>query len=324
MMLADDILTAVEVWGDDPAPVCQRLALLAPKIKQAERFQFDAAAVEAVLNLVQSKPSSILEAAQQFARPPYDVTWIEWPMPDDPVPLSDDELRANAIGALIETTPSNVISVSLAHRFDKKAFSSMLDEMEISPQKRKKHECLFAQTEALCAEFNFNQRVLPPHSGLPLFSEPPTNAIEAAAMDAFERCVTLYVSDTKSKMTDAALDNAAISYLRMLRPVVGMLILLNSKNCVSINAVTPPVALNKARVKRGKLPLISYHTVKIDLGRRDARQASAQKMPDAEVRQHLVRGHFKIRKTGVYWWRNHIRGAVTAGAVEHKSYRVTA
>jgi hypothetical protein len=322
-MLADDILTAVEVWGDDPAPACQRLMALAPKIKQAERFQYDAVAIEAVLNLVRSKPSSILEAAQQFARPPYDVTWIEWPMPNDPVPVPDDILEGKTVGALVEITPDSGMSVTLAQRFDKNAFCSFLDEEGIPPQQRKKREYLFVHAEALRAEFNFNQEVLPPHSGLPLFSEPPANPIEAAAIDAFERCLTLYVPGA-NKMDRVGLDDAVISYLSMLRPLVGMLILLNSKNCVSINDCTPPAALNKARVKRGKLPLISYRTVKINLGRRDIREASAQKMSESEIRRHLVRGHFKIRKTGVYWWRNHIRGVAAAGVVAHESYRVTA
>ena len=27
-----------------------------------------------------------------------------------------------------------------------------------------------------------------------------------------------------------------------------------------------------------------------------------------EIRSHLVRGHFKVRKTGIFWWRPHTAG----------------
>ena len=78
-MLADDILAAAKVVNPRTF-LGDRLARLTPKIEQAERFQFDSAAFKAVENLIESKPSSVLEAARSFARPPYDVTWIEWPM----------------------------------------------------------------------------------------------------------------------------------------------------------------------------------------------------------------------------------------------------
>ena len=45
-------------------------------------------------------------------------------------------------------------------------------------------------------------------------------------------------------------------------------------------------------------------------------------MSDYEVRQHLVRGHFKLRNGGVYWWRPHLRGNPLLGQVKHTAYEV--
>jgi len=194
------------------------------------------------------------------------------------------------------------------------------------------------------AEVDFHDQPLGSHH----IWEPATNPKEIEAQRALERSIGFHVVIDLEKPRDNTLVKPGatrgmgplimletelgretamaklVDVAQEVKPVIGMLILLNSKNCVSAHAVEPPAQLNKARVKRGRLPLVSYTNVSINLSRRDSRQASAHSMSAEDIRQHLVRGHFKIRKTGVYWWRNHIRGSTAAGAVEHKSYRVSA
>jgi len=98
-----------------------------------------------------------------------------------------------------------------------------------------------------------------------------------------------------------------------------MLALLNSRNCVSIDKAEVSTG-NKLRRLRGKPPLLSHSTVNIHLNKRDARASEA--MSPAEVRLHMVRGHFKVRKSGVFFWRPHLRGDADFGEVVHDKYAV--
>lgn len=75
----------------------------------------------------------------------------------------------------------------------------------------------------------------------------------------------------------------------------------------------------KKRKKQGfKLPLISYSRVKI-------RQSPIIKYIGSsdpsgiETRAHLVRGHFKRRKSGMYWWSPFVRGNQKLG-IKNKDY----
>jgi len=99
-----------------------------------------------------------------------------------------------------------------------------------------------------------------------------------------------------------------------------ILILLTCSNIVT-KSIYPDEKLQKARRKRGKLPLFSYHTLVImPTGKR---QESIPKHL-LENRIHLARGHFKTynednplfgKLTGRYWWQPHVRGRNKNGIV---------
>jgi hypothetical protein len=98
--------------------------------------------------------------------------------------------------------------------------------------------------------------------------------------------------------------------------------LLNSRNCTT----TAPVSmakLNKARAKRNgkKPPLLDYTTVNLTMSRARARAGEASGLSREAMRQHLVRGHFKVRASGVYWWNAFVRGDKPAGPRERYEVR---
>jgi hypothetical protein len=319
--LADEILASE---GEPLAVFGLPIGAVKFGIQRAQRFFFSAEAAEAVINLLHSKPSSLLEAATNFARLPYPHVWIEWPSPDI-VPMLPTQIRANRVGVILEATGPRSFMVVSAWSFDKRARQREVDKMGDGFLTMAK-----TGVSEMCAQVSFEN--LEPNA-MPDLWEPHPDPKEQAAAHALGSHIGFYVLDRKGQMKtpfEAMVrvygreyaTSKLVDIAQEIKPVLGMLILLNSKNCVSMIPAEPPAALNKARVKRGRSPLVSYTNVSINLGRRDGRQAEAHGMSAAEVRQHLVRGHFKIRKTGVYWWRNHIRGV--AGAVEHKSYRVSA
>lgn len=100
-----------------------------------------------------------------------------------------------------------------------------------------------------------------------------------------------------------------------------VLALMNARNVAEIS-VSDLTKLNKARVRRRKLPLYEYKILKV----RAAHKASllppksSDQARSGEIRGHFVKGHWKVRKSGVFFWGPHRRGG--RGFV-HKTYELT-
>jgi hypothetical protein len=98
--------------------------------------------------------------------------------------------------------------------------------------------------------------------------------------------------------------------------------LLNARNAVETETVDYS-RLNKARTKRGKLPLFEHKVLKIAHRQIKRVYGEAGSRGDyTPMRGHFVRGHFKTRKTGIYFWHPHARGSFERGAII-KDYELT-
>ena len=100
--------------------------------------------------------------------------------------------------------------------------------------------------------------------------------------------------------------------------IFAMLGILNSRN-ISDQEYADRTELNKKRARRGKLPLSSHHTLTINPRVRRFFRSSG-KGEVADLRAHFVRGHFKVRKSGVFFWLPHLRGDKGNGFVS-KDYK---
>jgi hypothetical protein len=97
--------------------------------------------------------------------------------------------------------------------------------------------------------------------------------------------------------------------------------LLNARNAVDLHQ-TDLSRLNKARRKRGVLPLFEHKVLHI--AHRQAKRVYAlgeSRGDHTPMRGHFVRGHFKTRKSGVYFWSPHARGDLARGRIE-KEYEL--
>ncbi len=132
------------------------------------------------------------------------------------------------------------------------------------------------------------------------------------------------------------LEAAARSSRRLIEAFVGgedrwlvlslaVLLLINSRNAVQIDTAPDRGKINKARVGRGKAPLLPLRPVTIDISRRvRAHERISGKASDADrasIRAGLISGHFKIRLPGskgggggVYWWSPHVRSGALPDA----------
>jgi len=100
-----------------------------------------------------------------------------------------------------------------------------------------------------------------------------------------------------------------------------LLAMLNSKNPVVEHAQVDLTKLNKARRKSGKAPFLGYAKTRLKMSRVQANIARANGIDRETARQHLVRGHFKIRATGVFWWSPFLRGDARKGEVKRQEYQ---
>lgn len=91
------------------------------------------------------------------------------------------------------------------------------------------------------------------------------------------------------------------------------MMLLNSRN-VAYAEAEPQGKRHARMVKEGRSPLTTFSVCKIRMDRISRRGVDDDSPAgDAAVRAHFVRGHFKTRKSGIYWWRPFVRGDVKKG-----------
>lgn len=109
------------------------------------------------------------------------------------------------------------------------------------------------------------------------------------------------------------------------------LAMLNCQNIVT-DVHKAPDAFQKSRKKGGKLPLVSFHTIRVDLDK-TPRQVAAESLPGdgSPKRLHKKRGHMKDyrkgaglfgRYRGVWYWGPALAGSEEAGVVV-SDYEVT-
>jgi hypothetical protein len=87
-------------------------------------------------------------------------------------------------------------------------------------------------------------------------------------------------------------------------------LLLNCKSGVrhtKIAAQTPPTGLKLGAKKRKEMSASSYTLLHLDELEEVSADGTIRRRSD--VSAHYVRGHFKQRKSGIYWWNSFIRGS---------------
>ncbi|MBO4228366.1 hypothetical protein [Bradyrhizobium neotropicale] len=96
--------------------------------------------------------------------------------------------------------------------------------------------------------------------------------------------------------------------------------MMNSRNAIEHRSVDLST-LNKSRAKRGRPLFLPYKTTQLRLSQAQTRAFRAGLLTREDAGRHRVRGHFKIRKTGVYWWSPFFRGEPTKQA-QRQEYKV--
>jgi hypothetical protein len=294
------------------------------------RLEIGQDVLDASYAVMESQPKTIL-GALHLVRPPFPVTWLEWYLG-----TNADARRRGWL--LVEDEPGTYKAI--LYELETDEFMSITNigaiiRTEIVPRTPSFFDRLTAKVVIKLAK---SQKIAM-HIVAKRFSDPEEQKVHAKQFVRNAKKSTvdevLYRKQLAEVIEpclieDGTFDNVMrpgdedyFDVLDLCLHLVALLLLLNSRNATDIGVEPDFKNLNRARLKKGKKELLAVRPVVLDITRRlrAARRAGAVATTE-EIRAALVRGHFKVRKSGVFWWSPHIRG--NAGSLSGRDYLVRA
>jgi hypothetical protein len=304
-MLCDDLLS------DKTLPVLyDGLDQVYAKIRRAQKFVLAREFAIAADGLVDNVPE--LQKIAPFCYIPFPLSWIEWAQADRPHwdwegpykarPI-DHERHQRAplrVGVLLEQQ-DNRASCFLIHLFWK------LKEKPDNGASEYNGSLAALQFDAEKAAIKLEPQ-----------SDPLLNGTRTKRSE-FGQGLLAYVLAQNPAAAQRMVEYAAEDWGGEFRYVISVLGLLNTRN-VANRAPVDNTAMNKKRARHGKRELFSHTLLKV---RPSILVRAGYDGPSGhrELRLHVVRGHFKNRKTGLFFWNSHARGKLQVGQIS-KHYQL--
>jgi hypothetical protein len=272
------------------------------RIRTAQKFILTKEFSIAADGLVDNIPE--LVKITPFCRLPYPVTWIEWlhddrphwnqsgPYEARPIDRSRHQLAPHRCGLLLEQEGDS------AGRWKAHLFWSTKEKLEIDSQYNGSLGSMLIDTSDCDDKGPIAQR------GMADFGRMFLHLVSKKNPEIFKRLAEYAIEDWGGEA-------------RFMIAVLGLLNTRNVAQTVNVDKTKE----NSRRVYHGKRELFSHTLLKIrpQVYTRNASDSLAHQ--HRELRLHFVRGHFKKRKTGLFWWGMYARGSGKHGFV-HKDYEV--
>ena len=123
----------------------------------------------------------------------------------------------------------------------------------------------------------------------------------AAGMNEYMKEYVEAVFYKDQKFFERLMDEALYDIAGEWRFVLTLLMMVNSKNLLEFKEIDR-TKLSKARVRRNRPPSPNYSEIHIHLTKTFKNKCKNIGMSRIESRAAMVMGHFKVRKTGIFWW----------------------
>jgi hypothetical protein len=300
---------------------------LIPRLKSAQKFVLGpefAAVAEAL-----GEDYSGLVKVFDRCRLPYAETWIEWLQADRPkfsaagIQLPEVQKAPKRIGALLSATATD-LSAWKAHLFwnfenQPGHCGAALFAMLMDTKTPIHHQTALPTEQELKSREFFAARNITAHPGWVTASE-EVRLIMSNHTSLERPDFPLDFPDVPphklKELGQLIRDMARSDWAGEVSYILAVLGMLNARNAVETEAVDY-TRLNKARIKSGKLPLFEHKILKI--AQRQIRRVYPDGKKDsthAPMRAHFCMGHWKIRRTGIFFWRPHLRGSKQRGEIE--------
>lgn len=338
-MLADDVVHRLRSANPLQNAVYRAFA---DGVEQAQRFVVTTEALGVTQSLAYDRPTTLL-SAMQVIRSPFPKVWFEHDQADvaearrrydddDRRPLEGHESRIRRVGILVETVGDERSYIAMpVVQFVDGAFWLMMhcgtadfgeDAPRSGPWAREFDDARQLDYDRLTGHSELAAR------RAKYLDDPEERLAMMGYHGRFDYRVMPHMAEQlrlmgRSTSLVAGLSGTGeeINYAGWAaREAAKNLILLNLKNGVEIRAASASRDAQKARRRMGRPPLLDHHVLGLKLPRHIVRDGTQASPGDAEdMRAHWVRGHLKVRSTGVYWWSPHIRGDPSLGFVD-KTY----
>lgn len=290
-MLCDDVSEyfrsgVSDIRPDDPP---KKLRMLSVAMDASHKFFFeDFSLIDPLLS------EQELPKARQLMRLPHAATWVEM---DAVLPGANGPCR---VGALLFPADG-------AFGFDEYGwFGRHDDQADQQPG-----VAMFAFTRRPGEEFGWQSGIVVwPHT-MHLDSQGQVSL--CSMMHGKPGAINKDGSPTE--VTDAMNMEWAEEFAVEVIPIYKALAFINSPALVATTERHMGL-LNQKRQRTGKAPLNDYTVVRIDKKVRRLAEESKQNREVGNVRFHWRRGHFKCRKTGMFWWNPHTAGHKELGVIE--------
>lgn len=291
---------------------------LGADVARAECFELSDEVRDACYQVAQSKPSSIVSALP-LTRLPYGKTWIEWRGEADGTNpavrfgclfrSSSDTLSSGAMDVIM-SDEVGLVTLSLAMFFDWsappdpwRAVADILGVTECPPPISFEDQNREAMRES---------------------SYWKGYAAEASEVDAAIDFTRHYLCSWSpyfdgQKVMHERLEGTVRCLSSLLPFVTAFIVMLNAKGAVATQK-DDLSRLNRRRIAAKKPPLREFVVTRLNLSKGRAERGAAMGLSREASRRHLVRGHFKVRKSGIYWWSPFVRGI--GGVVPRERYAV--
>jgi hypothetical protein len=298
-MLCDDLILDKDLprWYDG-------LEKVFAKIHRAQKFVLTKEFAIAADGLVENYPE--LRKVVPYCRIPYPLTWIEWLHRDRPHwDPEDRRYDARPVDPTRHQQEPHRIGI-LMQQFDKSSrwrthlFWSMVQQ---PPPGQSRFNGSIQSIE-------FNSEA------------DPGDHLEGTihhGLSEFGQKLVVHLMEEQPELAKRFLEYSVEDWGGEVRFMTAILGLLNTRNVAETTHVDNEAA-NVKRARHGKRPLFSHKILKI---RPSIMAPRGQGSGDhRDVRLHFVRGHFKQRTSGLFWWSTHVRGKLEHGYVS-KDYEVT-
>jgi hypothetical protein len=313
--------SATKPW---PAFYAKVMSRLVERLSKSEVFVLDPTASSMAVSVFLSRPSSIVQALQ-FVRLPAPQVWIEYSnvaareafaAAGNDNEWIDGSVFIERTGLILTDLGGGLIGMEAVARFKREDNSRVV-------------ELLTARSVFDTSPGRYVGRTpgLPPkleHTATgqakkyyDLLSRDPRES--AANEELKARFSTELHPDYETvigevgaeRMINMLRGHSTDIYRMFTTQILPSLILINCRNAVEQEAVDAPVKLNKARRAKGRTEIGPYKLVRLSLRDKVRRRYEHQGGSRREIAGGLVIGHFKVRKSGVYWWSAFYRGTPT-------------
>jgi hypothetical protein len=283
------------------------------RIRAAQKFTMSKEFTVAADGLVENHDE--LYKIVPYCRLPYPATWIEW--------LHDDRPHWNPEG------PYKARPVDRTrHQIAPQRIGLLLEQQDDFAGCWKAHLFWSAKTKPSPDESQFNgslgaitidTRNVLKHNGIGLEIDPLLDILEGRVLADFGQGMLNKIVAKAPDIAERLMEYAVEDWGGEVRFMVAVLGLLNTRNVAQFSFVDKKT-LNTKRAKHGRRPLFSHTILKIRPEIWISRSGDGSG-DHRDLRLHFVRGHFKHRKTGLFWWSMHARGHKKLGVIE-KEYEL--